>query len=147
MTVFAPKLTAGGPPAPPLRGVLHLPEDVLVPEPQIDIQTGLPVPPGIPGNPIAERLMPRADPGHVNDSPQLPHTLGAWVQSASLELRLLVRTDGTIADAEVVRSTGMVEIDQLAVSYVKANWRYLPASASGRSIEAWTTAMVRFAAM
>lgn len=147
VTVFAPRLTIRAPlPSPPSE-TFRLPEDVFVPEPQIEIQTGIPAPAGVPGNPIARRLMPRADPDHVNDRPQLPHALGAWVLSASLELRLLVRADGTIADVEVQRSTGMTEIDRFAVSYVKGTWRYLPASINGRPIEAWTTAIVRFAAM
>jgi protein TonB len=94
---------------------------------------------------IAEKLAPRLDPRHINARPELPHTLGSYVMALSLELRILVLPDGSVGDAQIVRSTGQGEIDQIAIETVKASWHYLPASINGKPIEAWTTAMVRFA--
>ena len=99
---------------------------------------------GIVAGAITQKLAPRLDPSHVNALPELPRTLGS-VAALTLKLRILVLPDGSVGDAQVVRSTGQREIDQLAIETVKNSWRYLPATVNGKPIEAWTTVIVRFA--
>jgi len=76
----------------------------------------------------------------------LPHTLG-MVGALALELHILVLPDGSVGDAEVIKSTGEPEIDRLAIGTVTNSWSYLAASIGGRPIEAWTIVIVRFAAI
>lgn len=74
-------------------------------------------------------------------------TFGSVLASLTLRLRLLVLPDGSVFDAKVEKSTGEAEIDQIAIGWIRGNWRYLPATVNGRPITAWTTVIVRFAAI
>jgi len=132
--------------APPLDRSFLTPENVVVPEPEITIAPQQPGSEGADAIASWPKLPPRLDPGHINERPELPHTLG-MVGALALELRILVLPDGSVGDAEVIKSTGEPEIDRLAIETVKNSWRYLPASIGGRPIEAWTTVIVRFAAI
>jgi TonB family protein len=96
---------------------------------------------------MGQRLAPTLDPAHTNERPELPGTLGSIIASLSLRLRILVLPDGSVLDAVIQKSTGEAEFDKLAIDWVKDNWRYLPATVNGRPIEAWTTVIVRFAAI
>lgn len=112
--------------------------------PAIDVTPDQEAGEGIVASGIIQKLAPRLDPAHVNALPELPRTLGS-VAALSLKLRILVLPDGSVGDAQVVRSTGQRDIDRLAIETVKNSWRYLPASVNGKPIEAWTTVIVRFA--
>jgi protein TonB len=83
----------------------------------------------------------------VNARPELPARLGSFVTALSLELRILVLPDGSVGDAQIVRSCGQEEIDRLAIETVKNSWHYLPASINGKPVEAWTSVIVRFSAI
>lgn len=131
--------------APPLDWTFDAPEMILVPQPQIVITPDQEAGEGIVGSAITQKLAPRLDPKHLNQLPELPRTMGAIIAALSVELRVLVRPDGSIAEAEIVRSAGEGGIDQLATETVKNSWRYLPASINGKPIEAWMTVIVRFA--
>jgi hypothetical protein len=91
-------------------------------------------------------LPPRPDPSHMNPPPQLPSRLAKYAGSLSVILRILVLPDGSIADAQVTRTCGIREIDALAVAYVKDDWKFIAANASGRSVPDWTTVLVPFKA-
>jgi len=131
-------------PAPPVDWKFETPETPLIPVPDITI-----VPDqgdgGIVADTITRQLGPRLDPGHVNQRPELPHTLGDLVKALSLELRILVQPDGSVGQAQVIRSTGTSDIDRLAIEWVQNTWHYLPASVNDKPIAAWTTVIVRFA--
>ncbi len=58
-------------------------------------------------------------------------------------LRLLVTLDGRVDRADVTASSGSAELDQAAVTAAR-NWRFMPATLDGRSIEAWALIPVRF---
>lgn len=58
-------------------------------------------------------------------------------------LRILVRADGTVARAEVARSSGQSALDQAAAMAVWS-WRFDPATRNGAAIEAWVLIPVRF---
>jgi TonB family protein len=144
INLLSPNLGGNGTPAPPLDWTFLDPEQVLVPEPQFTIESDLEAANAIAAVGITRKLAPRLDPRHVNAMPELPHTLGSYVMALSLELRVLILPDGSVGDAQIVRSTGQGEIDQIAIETIKDSWRYLPASINGKPIEAWTTIMVRF---
>jgi protein TonB len=144
MNLLSPNLGGNGTPAPPLDWTFLEPEQVIVPEPQIAIESKWEIANGIGAVGVTQKLAPRLDPHHVNALPELPHTLGSYIMALSIELRILVLPDGSVDDARIVHSTGQGEIDQIAIETVKDSWRYLPASINGKAIEAWTTVIVRF---
>lgn len=147
ITLFNPHITPAQPPAPPLGWTFQMPEEALVPDPEIKIAPEQGSPGGTTAGVMMRRLAPTLDPSHVNERPELPGTLGSLIAALSLRLRILVMPDGSVLAAEVAQSTGEAEIDHLAIEWVKADWRYQPASVNGRPIEAWMTVVVRFAAI
>lgn len=89
----------------------------------------------------ASILAPRPDPAHPNQALTAEHAA-----VSALVLKLLVRSDGAIGDAQVVTSSGDTETDEAALAYVKAHWRFLPAMLRDTAIEYWTTVAVPFRA-
>lgn len=74
---------------------------------------------------------------------QLTTQLRLEAREGRVVLRILVRTDGTVARAEVARSSGQIALDQAAVLAVWS-WRFDPATRDGAPIEAWVLIPVRF---
>lgn len=145
VTVFAPHLTSGMLPPPPLSWKLQMPPDIEVPEPQIDI-----IPDSSDPHPIIFSLMnqevpPRLDPDHANTLPDVPYDLKKAAAVAVIMLRLLILPDGSVEQVEVVKGSSVPDLDKVTVDYVQKNWKFLPGSMGGKPIEAWTTAFVRFA--
>jgi TonB family protein len=94
---------------------------------------------------MSQVIPPRPDPSHPNAAPRLP--VGLVVHSpASALVAVFVDVGGAITDARVATSTGNSTLDSLALEYVEAQWRFLPASLSGRPIGEWTTVRVSFKA-
>jgi TonB family protein len=65
-------------------------------------------------------------------------------------LRVVVRQDGSVADAQIVTSSGSMRLDQAAQEVVK-DWRYEPATMNGAPVEAsvsveivWALETLRF---
>jgi hypothetical protein len=129
--------------APPLDWEFKTPEEILVPEPQITITPDQEAGEGIVASGM-QKLAPRLDPTHVNQRPELPAKLGTFVTALTLELCILVSTDGSVKEALVVHSTGERDIDRIAIESIKNEWRYLPASVNGNPIDDWTSVIVRF---
>jgi TonB family protein len=92
----------------------------------------------------AQMLAPRPDTNHINVPPQLPALFRTLGNGISLIVRIFVQPDGSISDAHVVKTSGDAKLDEVAIEYVKQNWRYIPASISGRPVEDWTTVLVPF---
>lgn len=89
-------------------------------------------------------LPPRPDPAHPNVQPSTASAtaMASAHQSARsliVLLRVLVREDGTIADAVLAGSCGVPALDDLAATFVKAHWKFLPATENGRVIAKWTS--------
>jgi TonB family protein len=143
---FSPNLGPRQPLAPPLDWQFQTLPEPLVPEPEIRITPDQQGGEGIVADGIRQKLAPRLDPAHLNQLPELPHTLGS-VGALALKLRILVLPGGSVGDAQIISSTGEPDIDRLAIETVKNSWHYLPASINGKPIEAWTTVIVRFAAI
>lgn len=90
-------------------------------------------------------LAPRPDPTHINWLPELPHEFRSVLNNnaLTLELRILVLTDGCVGETEITKSSGDSRIDRFLAAYVKANWRYLPSSLDASYINNWTTILIR----
>ena len=81
---------------------------------------------------------PRADPAHPKPSPINLPIDGQNRLAGSLIMKILVRSDGTVADAAVVRTLRRPGADAAAINFIKAQWKFLPALLDGRPIEYWT---------
>ena len=127
---------------------LHLisPSMVVVPVPEIVIEPDVPPTTAITTVSMAQMLAPRPDIAHINVPPELPLLFRALGSGITLILKIFVQQDGSISDAHVVKTSGDAKLDEFAVAYVKANWRYIPASISGKPVEDWTTVLVPFKA-
>jgi protein TonB len=59
-------------------------------------------------------------------------------------LELSIGADGSVNDATVANSSGYDGLDQAAIAWVKAHWRYKPATKGGVAIPSSLNAAVRF---
>ncbi|HWA90305.1 MAG TPA: energy transducer TonB [Rhizomicrobium sp.] len=90
----------------------------------------------------ADVLAPRPDPRHPNTPPE--HRDASKL--APPLLGILVAEDGSVADAQVVRSSGDGAADSEIVAYIEAHWRFLPALVKQKTaIRYWLTVSVPFA--
>lgn len=75
-----------------------------------------------------------------------PMPLGLNAQKPMIvRLAVSITEEGAISDASVQASSGDTTLDDLAIAWVKAHWRYLPARQDGNAIAVVTTAVVGFA--
>lgn len=91
-------------------------------------------------------LPPRPDPAHPNAQPiavlsdvgsaAAPHQAG---RALIVLLRVLVRENGTIADTVLAGSCGVPVLDDLAATFVKAHWKFLPATENGQPVAKWAS--------
>jgi len=58
-------------------------------------------------------------------------------------LRMLVRSDGSVAQVNVVESSGSQVLDEAAVN-AAVKWRFAPASRDGQPVESWAIIPIRF---
>ncbi len=56
----------------------------------------------------------------------------------TVRLLLSITADGFVSDASVIASSGSSTLDQLAVDWTKAHWRYRPARRDGMTIPVQT---------
>ena len=138
-TPVAPKME---PVAEPQMQAADPTEPTLVP-PQIDIDAAAPSP--MAGASQADILPPRPDPAHQNAGPSLPASFPKSDSPMQVMLTILVQPDGSVSDARIAQSSNQSVLDQLALAYVKAKWRFRAALQNGRPVQDWTTVLVRFA--
>ncbi|MBV8977162.1 MAG: energy transducer TonB [Alphaproteobacteria bacterium] len=77
----------------------------------------------------------------IPDYPALARHMG-W--EGKVVLHLSISPQGIVTAADVVRSSGYDELDQAAVSWVIAHWRYNPAIEDGSPVASETDAAVVF---
>ncbi|MBL6613164.1 MAG: energy transducer TonB [Reyranella sp.] len=141
-------LSPAGPrvtPNPVQKPILVAPKIPEVPAPEFRI-------PELPTNPITVAPAPAAlgvtvpaeAIGETRSLPALSEALLAIARKTVLRLKLLVAPDGSISEATVDSSTGSPEIDNLALAWVKAHWRYKPAMRDGVAVPESTMALVPF---
>ena len=123
---------------------LQTPIIALVPAPDIAIKSNVPSTTAISASSMSQMLPPRPDVRHINVSPALPQLLRNLGAGLTVVLKIFVLSDGSITDAHIVKTSGDPRLDAFAVEYVKANWRYVPASISGTPAQDWTTVLVPF---
>lgn len=62
----------------------------------------------------------------------------------TMMLALSIGADGSVNDATIAHSSGYDGLDQAAIAWVKAHWRYKPATKGGVAIPSSTNAAVTF---
>jgi protein TonB len=143
------------PPAPaPKVPVVMLPDTPVVqtaPKPIIDIQPETPTgilgrPSSMPQAPVGPTVADQAVAGiaathTIPPYPPLARRLG---EQGTVTLRLTISPQGVITGADVLKSSGYAELDQGAISWVMAHWKYKPAVQNGSPVASQTNAAVMF---
>jgi protein TonB len=135
--------------APP-RPVLAKPTATtpVVPKPVIDVQT-------TPQSPIVATTQPTPPNPPVPDSsasglsdthttPPYPADARNLGHQGTVTLAMAIDATGVVTNAQVRVSSGYPELDQTAVSWVMAHWRYKPAIQNGAAVASTTLAAVKF---
>jgi len=65
-------------------------------------------------------------------------------EQGTLRLKLTVNEKGLVTDAVVVNSSGFYRLDEAAVAWVKAQWRYSPAMEGTKAVVSMAEAIVEF---
>jgi periplasmic protein TonB len=120
------------------------PAAVLVAPPEIDLQQDSPSTAIQAVAAESQVLAPRPDPSYNNGPPPLPASLRGPGRPSDVVLRVLIEPHGTVDDAQIARSSGTAQLDEWVIAFVKAHWRFLPATLDGHAIQYWTTVMVPF---
>jgi len=145
--VIIPKNNDSPLPLPPVpRPWMHRPEKPAATPPTIPEagpgDRGIATAPPGPGNAIADTVATPIYATHtIPPYPPLARRLG---QEGTVELRIAVAPDGSVADVAIVKSSGMQTLDRTAADWVKAHWRYSPAIKGGTAVASTVLAAVTF---
>ncbi|HEY2034911.1 MAG TPA: energy transducer TonB [Rhizomicrobium sp.] len=80
----------------------------------------------------------------THTTPPYPAVARRLDQQGTVVLSITVAADGSVSAAQVATSSGVPELDQAALDWVKAHWRYKPAMQGGAAVPSTTQAAVKF---
>ena len=80
----------------------------------------------------------------LNPKPPYPVVARRMGQQGVVMLRVRVRPDGSVAEAELVQSSGSALLDESALRTVRESWRFVPAHRDGTAVESWVQVPIRF---
>jgi protein TonB len=123
------------------------PKDTIAP-PQIEVQTPTP-------NTIQQKVAPAAPsqaaaPTRANGitsthtTPPYPPGAKSAGKEGKVILHIMISATGDVTSATVTKSSGVPELDQTAVSWVIAHWKYKPATDNGTAVASQSDAQVVF---
>ncbi len=133
------------PPSPPLEKVIpteQTPEPVIQIAPDQNAQT-IQVQPQ-PEQPVQQTDSSASGMSSTHTTPPYPPMARRLSQQGTVILSITVAADGSVSAAQVATSSGIPELDETAVSWVKAHWRYKPAIQGGVAVPSNTQAAVKF---
>lgn len=81
---------------------------------------------------------------NTHTTPPYPPVARRLGQDGTVILSITVGADGSVTAAQVATSSGVPELDQAAVDWVKGHWRYKPAMLNGVAVPSNTRAAVKF---
>lgn len=128
-------------------------EDIIVPAVTLDYVpaqpnaiTAPPVPPAVqapplPAAPVFAAPVAVAGTHTIPDYPALSRRLG---ETGTAHLMLNVSSSGLVSDAVIVTSSGYRRLDEAAIAWIKAHWRYRPAYEGTKPVAAMVPAVVEF---
>lgn len=155
-TIVAAPETAPPAPPPPVQPKFRPPPPAYVPTPTVRLQRPPPPtaitavtetpPPPAPAPPAAKvaaapapvRVGPGLDLAHSHE-PEYPPVSRRLHEQGSLIVRVLVGVDGRPLDVKLVQSCGFPRLDDAAVTGIRNDYRFIPATVDGRPEQAWFT--------
>ncbi|MBS0472431.1 MAG: energy transducer TonB [Proteobacteria bacterium] len=143
------KETPPQPPAPPQPRIDH-PVDTVTPTitpPIVDVAPDqdvirLPPKPANPSPPVPDTVAISVASTHT--TPPYPALAARLAHQGQVLLQLSISAGGNVTGASVVKTSGFGELDEAAVSWVIAHWRYKPAIQNGVAVPSQTQAIVKF---
>ena len=81
---------------------------------------------------------------NVNPKPPYPRIARRLGAQGVVTLRVFVRKDGSVGQAEVLRSSGFRMLDNSALKTVRSAWRFIPAQMDGLAIDSWVEVPIKF---
>jgi protein TonB len=128
------------------KPTMVVPKDTIAP-PQIEVQTPTP-------NAIQQKVAPQqpsAAPAtrangisSTHSTPPYPPGAKKAQQEGTVVLHIMISASGDVTSATVSKSSGVPELDQTAVSWVVAHWKYKPATNNGVAVASQSDAQVVF---
>jgi periplasmic protein TonB len=82
--------------------------------------------------------------GPTHGAPPYPPLARRLGEQGNVILSLTIGTDGAVTDVQIANSSGSTELDQAAMEWVKAHWRYKPAIHNGVAVASTAKVGVRF---
>lgn len=143
-----PPTPATKPPQPPLVQP-RTTTQVVVPKPVIDVAPQQQPPSVFTTTQTQPPTPPIADSGpssviNTHTTPPYPADARNLGQQGTVTLALSIDATGAVINAQVKTSSGYPELDQTAVNWVIAHWRYKPAIQNGVAVASSTLAAVKF---
>ena len=124
-------------PLPPVVKWVTQGDKAISPEPPVKTNPGGETIPSGPTLPIRALASTHTIPPYPPLGVRLAH-------EGTTRLKIAVDTQGNVVSADVVQSSGHDELDIAAIAWVKAHWRYQPATRAGQAISGTTEAVVTF---
>jgi protein TonB len=142
-------------PTQPPQPQTHVKVDLIDPtaptvkEPEVDIQrdpgpTIWQPPNKDAGSGVGDLSTPAIAIGSTHTIPPYPELAIRLRQNGLVTLRIALGADGAVGDVRIEKSSGSGLLDDAAVAWVKAHWRYRPATENGTPVVSTTLAAVRF---
>lgn len=88
-------------------------------------------------SPATTMIPPRIDREHSNIIPDYPSISKRLGEEGRVLVRVLIQADGSLAEVQVLKSSGHPRLDSAAVEHVQRDWRFVPARRNGEAIAAW----------
>ena len=114
---------------------ITLPPPVLVPTPQ-RVEPA-PMPPPV-------TLTPARSIASTHTIPEYPALSRRLREQGTLRLKILIDERGIVTQTTVVNSSGFQRLDEAAMNWVKAHWRYTPAMQGTKAVPSMADAIVEF---
>jgi periplasmic protein TonB len=128
-------------PPPP---TLVVPKDAVTP-PEIQVQTPQPQAIQTPMAPAVPSQSTHANSiTSTHSTPPYPSEAKQKSHQGTVLLHIMITASGDVSNASVSKSSGFPELDQEAVSWVTAHWKYKPAVENGASVASASDAQVVF---
>jgi len=97
-----------------------------------------------PAVPLAPAFTAARSIASTHTTPEYPFISRRLREQGTLRLKLTIDDKGSVTEAVVVNSSGFERLDEAAVSWVKAKWRYMPAMQGTKAVASMTDAIVEF---
>lgn len=69
--------------------------------------------------------------------PDYPSAAARLGEEGATSLKLLIGTDGRVADAQLVLSSGSSRLDEAAIKHAKRNWAFSPCTEGNKAVACW----------